>query len=93
MRSIIGPGCPARPYRFFFQTLHWFYCTGGEGIIPLLVRQINSNDRVGEPIKDLYTMNYSSFGMLAIKALQEQHAVMLLLQNELDKLLTELKKL
>ena len=62
-------------------------------LFPLLVRQINSNDRSGEPIKDLHTMNYSGFAVLAIKALQEQHSEIQQLQGELDALLVELNKL
>jgi Chaperone of endosialidase len=63
-----------------------------EALFPLLVRTIDNNQTKGDRITDMRTMNYSGFGVIAIKALQEQHAQIQALEKELDELLAELEK-
>ncbi|MES2776416.1 MAG: tail fiber domain-containing protein [Bacteroidota bacterium] len=62
-------------------------------LFPTLVRQINYKSRSGESIKDFNTMNYSSFGVLAIKALQEQWKQIQDLEKENSELMAGIEKL
>lgn len=61
-------------------------------LFPLLVNEVNT-ERTEKSMPGMLTMNYSGFGVLAIKALQEQHAQITALEHELNKLLEELKGL
>lgn len=63
-----------------------------EVLFPLLVRTIDNNQTKGGRITDMRTMNYSGFGVLAIKALQEQHAQIQAFEKELDELLVAIEK-
>ncbi len=60
---------------------------------PALVHQIVDHNRDGKPIKDALVMDYSSFGVIAIKALQEQEEQILELQKQKQELLERLKQL
>ncbi|MEO7309819.1 MAG: tail fiber domain-containing protein [Chitinophagaceae bacterium] len=59
-------------------------------LFPLMVRQVNDHNRNGEPIKDALVMDHSGFGVLAIKALQEQQQQLNILEKEKKDLLERL---
>lgn len=62
-----------------------------KSIFPDLVKVINTNPRKGETVPDLHTMNYSGFGVIAIKALQEQFAQIKSLEKENELLIKRLE--
>ena len=62
-------------------------------LFPLLVRQIEDKSRKGEQVPDMHTMNYSGFGVLAVKALQEQQLQINSLEKETEELLQRLAEL
>jgi hypothetical protein len=62
-------------------------------LFPQLVRVVNAKAFKGENISDLHTMNYSGFGVIAIKALQEQWQQIKELEDENTDLLDRLHEL
>ena len=62
-------------------------------LFPLLVRQVVDHNRDGQPINDAHVMDYSGFGVIAIKALQEQENEILALQQRKKDLLARLEQL
>lgn len=62
-------------------------------LFPELIKKINYKARSGEPITDLNTMNYSGFGVITIKALQEQWKQIKDLEKENEKLVIKLEQL
>lgn len=55
-------------------------------VFPELVHVINDTATGYKDITDLHTVNYSGFGILAIKAIQEQQQQIDLLKKEIDML-------
>lgn len=62
-------------------------------LFPLMVRQVNDHNRNGEALTDALVMDYSGFGVLAIKALQEQQQQLNILEKEKKDLLERLARL
>lgn len=62
-------------------------------LFPLMVRQINDQSDKNQPRPDALVMDYSSFSVLAIKALQEQHKQVQELEKEKQELLERLVQL
>ncbi|MBK8502857.1 MAG: tail fiber domain-containing protein [Saprospiraceae bacterium] len=62
-------------------------------LFPGLVHQIVDHNRSAKPINDALVMDYSGFGVIAIKALQEQEKQILELQKQKQELLERLKQL
>ena len=60
---------------------------------PMLVRQSEDISLNRDRLKDLHVMDYSGFGVLAIKALQEQQLEINTLQKEQDELIKRLAML
>jgi len=61
-----------------------------QAVFPQLIRQITDHNRNSAPINDALVMDYSSFGVLAIKALQEQERQLQDLEKEKQELLNRL---
>ena len=61
-----------------------------QAVFPQLIRQISDHNRNSAPINDALVMDYSSFGVLAIKALQEQERQLQDLEKEKQELLNRL---
>jgi len=64
-----------------------------QAVFPQLIRQITDHNRNNAPINDALVMDYSSFSVLAIKALQEQERQLLELEKEKQELLNRLAAL
>jgi len=64
-----------------------------QAVFPQLIRQITDHNRNSGPINDALVMDYSSFGVLAIKALQEQERQLQDLEKEKQELLNRLAAL
>ncbi|HSK13045.1 MAG TPA: tail fiber domain-containing protein [Phnomibacter sp.] len=62
-------------------------------LFPMLVRQVEDISLKGGRLKDLHVMDYSGFGVLAIKALQEQQVEINTLKKEHDELMERLAAL
>ena len=62
-------------------------------VFPQLIRQITDHNRNASAISDALVMDYSSFGVLAIKALQEQEGELQNLEKEKQELLNRLTAL
>lgn len=62
-------------------------------LFPLLIRQFENNVSSATKTSNLHTMNYSGFGVIAIKALQEQYYQIQVLQEEQEILLQRLEAL
>ena len=62
-------------------------------LFPLMVRQIADSNLNGKAVTDALVMDYSSFGVLAIKALQEQQKQLLELEKEKKELMDRLDRL
>jgi hypothetical protein len=62
-------------------------------LFPLMVRQIKDENLNGKSVTDALVMDYSSFGVIAIKALQEQYKQLQLLEKEKQALLNRLEML
>jgi hypothetical protein len=62
-------------------------------LFPILVRQVEDISLKGERIKDMHVMDYSGFGVLAVKALQEQQHEINKLKAENDELMERLATL
>lgn len=75
------------------QKSYGFIAQEVKQLFPHLIHVINTRARSGEGINDLHTMNYSGLGVLAIKALQEQHAEINDLQKEYETLMQRLENL
>lgn len=75
------------------ERLPGFVAQEVQPLFPSLIRQINYKPRIGNAINDLHTMNYSGFGVLAIKALQEQWKQIQDLKKENEELITRLELL
>lgn len=60
---------------------------------PLMVRKVNDHSGNNQAIPNAMVMDYSGFGIIAIKALQEQQLQLLALEKEKTALLTRLEKL
>jgi hypothetical protein len=61
-------------------------------LFPSLVHQVKDH-YPANPMNDALVMDYSGFGVIAIKALQEQHAQILELEKERESLLARLQAL
>jgi hypothetical protein len=64
-----------------------------EPLFPLMVRQVVDHQKNGPDIKDARMMDHTGFGVLAIKALQEQEKEILDLEKERQELLLRLEAL
>jgi len=64
-----------------------------QAVFPQLIRQITDHNRNSAPINDALVMDYSSFGVLVIKALQEQERQLQDLEKEKQELLNRLAAL
>jgi hypothetical protein len=62
-------------------------------LFPSLVLQVVDNNFGGQPINDAQVMDYSGFGIIAIKALQEQEKEILALEKQKKELLKRLEQL
>jgi hypothetical protein len=62
-------------------------------LFPLMVRQIKDENLNGKSVSDALVMDYTSFGVIAIKALQEQQVQLNALEKEKMELLDRLVKL
>ena len=62
-------------------------------LFPLMVRQIKDNSGASDALPDALVVDYSSFGVLAVKALQEQQKQLLELEKEKKELLKRLLNL
>lgn len=62
-------------------------------LFPLMVHQVTDHNRNGQPVKDALVMDYSGFGVLAVKALQEQLVQIRALEDEKAALLERLQAL
>ncbi|MES2648901.1 MAG: tail fiber domain-containing protein [Bacteroidota bacterium] len=62
-------------------------------LFPLMVHQVTDHNRNGQPINDAHVMDYSSFGVIAIKALQEQEKEIIALQAQKQQLISQLEQL
>jgi hypothetical protein len=62
-------------------------------LFPLMVRQINDPNMNGNAVTNALVMDYSSFGVVAIKALQEQQHQLNALEKEKNALMERLVKL
>jgi hypothetical protein len=62
-------------------------------LFPTMIHQVKDHNPNGEPLNDALVMDYSGFGVLAIKALQEQHKQLQALEKEKQELLEKLNKL
>ncbi|HET9431545.1 MAG TPA: tail fiber domain-containing protein [Chitinophagaceae bacterium] len=65
-------------------------------VFPELVQVIQDSARGNKEFRDLHTLNYSGFGVLAIKAVQEQQQLIQAQQAEIDelkKIVSELRRL
>ena len=61
-------------------------------LFPTLVHQVVDHNN-GKPVNDALVMDYTGFGVIAIKALQEQEGQILALQKEKEGLLARLKSI
>jgi hypothetical protein len=64
-----------------------------EPLFPLMVRKVKDHDGSNRAIPDALVMDYSGFGVLAIRALQEQREQLQLLEGEARDLLERLEEL
>lgn len=62
-------------------------------LFPLMVRKINDANLNGQAVTDAMVMDYSSFSVVAIKALQEQQKQLHALDKEKEELLERLAKI
>jgi hypothetical protein len=64
-----------------------------EEMFPLMVRKVVAHEKDKPDVKDARVMDHTGFGVLAIKALQEQEQQILQLEKEKRELLYRLEKL
>jgi hypothetical protein len=62
-------------------------------LFPTMIHQVKDHNEGGEPLNDALVMDYSGFGVLAIKALQEQQKQLQALEKQKLQLLDKLEKL
>jgi hypothetical protein len=62
-------------------------------LFPGMVHHVVDHNRNGNPINDALVMDYSGFGVIAIKALQEQEHQIKALEKEKDALLAQLQQI
>ena len=60
---------------------------------PTIVRQVVDPNNGGKPMNDAHVMDYSAFGIIAIKALQEQEKEILALEQQKKAMLEKLERL
>lgn len=75
------------------EKLPGFVAQEVQPLFPFLIRKINYKPKNGDAITDLQTMNYSGFGVIAVKALQEQWKQIQDLEKENEDLMARLAQI